>query len=294
MGKLQENLRLGQRAIDFLTGLGVRSTNIPDAGRLPGEPPLSPLDKFVLSAARVELAVAPPEVVSRRRLVARLVRDSDSDRETRRELLSCWLAKWGANYFRPYAKPRWRTRCPDERRIRAARRAAQFRAGNCEEKSALTATWLLENRPGDDVILWCSTTDRSHCFVVYGNATPCWSTVIDELSEEAVVVDGWSADCYQARNRRSLVGDRLERPTSFQTMVRFGVWNRSGEHRINEHVKACPPQFSPKFRLEVAHLPPWMYEGEYADFAEFAREAWRLEGVVDDAPALVEALGCDC
>jgi hypothetical protein len=179
------------------------------------------------------------------------------------------MVEWGPTYFYRYKTGGFyatRTDRADERRIRDCRRVMKTRHGNCGEKSSLCATWLLENRTGNDVILRVSASTYDHAWVVYDHNAPDWDGVIDHLSDDAVVVDGWTGDYYPAKEPFSVLNAFRYGgpPNPFQVTVRYNILNASGNISVKEHVRLrdWTESFSPHFRLAYAGQPPSTYEPE--------------------------------
>jgi hypothetical protein len=93
---------------------------------------------------------------------------------------------------------------PDEVRIRSARKSLKFGHGNCSWKSAIVATWLLENSV--NVPIYTMNCDPfGHAYVLLGAAD--FSLHFAYQPDDVWVVDGWSDDFYPANNGLSYVGD---------------------------------------------------------------------------------------
>src|SRR5262249_54884042 len=89
----------------------------------------------------------------------------------------------------------------DKARIREVRKALKFKHGNCRQKSAIASTWLLENTPGDKHILWVAANPAyDHAWTVYGYEGAYLDPDINNWNADAVIVDGWTSDWYQAKH----------------------------------------------------------------------------------------------
>src|SRR5262245_51165445 len=155
MSKLDHNIRLARRCIDYVNRLNIKSTNVPF--RLGTYGKYSRYHRFVLSVARCETRGVPPQVLEKRRLVLQTLADDIRTKQQRRARIKDFMNVWGEEFFSRYTpngffNTRVTTR-EDEERIRLCRRVVKTRHGNCSEKSALCATWLLENSGGNENIL---------------------------------------------------------------------------------------------------------------------------------------------
>jgi hypothetical protein len=262
MSKLDDNIDLARRCIDYVNGLNVKSVNVPF--RRGTYYKYSKYHSFVLDATRCETFNVPDEVLRRRRQVLTLLADTSKTKQHRRAAVKALMNQWGVAYFDNYTPRgffRNVTRNKDEERIRLCRRAVKTRHGNCGEKSALCATWLLENRPGNENILWvCGNPAYDHAWVVFDHPDPNWNGVIDQLSGDAVVVDGWTGDYYQAKHPTRYWHGGAANP--FQITVRHNILNASGNIRVKENVRQrdWTTSFSPRFKLAYADRPPSAYE----------------------------------
>ena len=262
MSKLDNNIRLARRCIDYVNGLNIKSDNVPF--RLGTY--FSKYHSFVLSATRCETVGVPDEVLQRRRQVLTLLADRTKPKKRRRAAVKALMVRWGDDYFRKHNGGFFDeiSRSKDEMRIRCCRRVMKTRHGNCGEKSAVCATWLLENRPGNEVILWVSGKNYDHAWVVYDHYSQGWDGVVANLSGDAVVVDGWTGDYYQAKHPFKFWHGGPANP--FQLTVRHNILNASGSIEIDEYVRPrdWAESFSPHFKLAFADQPPSTYEPEGA------------------------------
>jgi hypothetical protein len=261
MSKLDKNISLARRCIDYVNGLNIKSNNVPF--RLGTYHKYSKYHSFVLSATRCETVNVPEKVLQRRRQVLSLLADDSKSKKTRRAAVKALMVQWGERYFKQYTDGGFFddiSRYEDEMRVRSCRRVVKTRHGNCMEKSALCATWLLENRTGNEIILWVGGKNYDHAWVVYDHDSPGWDGTIANLSGDAVVVDGWTGDYYQAKHPHKFWHGGLANP--FQLTVRNNVLNASGNISVTEHVQPrdWAESFSPHFKLAFADQPPSTYE----------------------------------
>jgi hypothetical protein len=262
MSKLDRNIDLARRCIGHVNGLNIKSVNVPF--RVGTAWWSSRYHSFVLDVARCETFRAPPLVLQRRRLVLEILATGIKTKKQKRAAVKDLMAQWGYDYFDKYTPGGFFGRVSnreDESRIRHCRRAVKTGHGNCGEKSSLCATWLLENSSGNEVILWVNGgTAYDHAWVVFDHPDPHWNGVIDQLSSDAVVVDGWTGDYYQARHPTRYWHGGAANP--FQITVRHNILNASGSIGVSEHVRwrDWTESFSPWFRLADAHRPPSEYE----------------------------------
>jgi hypothetical protein len=264
MTRLENNLTKGLAAILYLTGLNILSENHEDrhARQVLGLadddeaalPDMTDLDTFLFWAARADHPSLPGPVLMRRWQIAQILNTPRLTPSAKRGLLEQFCRQWHWYYFVPYAKltgPVPGT--PDEKRIRAVRRAVQFGYGNCGEKSAIVATWLLENSDGAENILWCSSEVPNHQFVVFGHEGASWDGVLRSLSSDAVIVDGWSADCYPPRALEGFQARAEEdraAPEKIRDWGRDHVWKGDGGVEVLEYVhRSRPTRFIRNFRL---------------------------------------------
>jgi hypothetical protein len=309
MSKLDRNIRLARQCIDHVNGLNIKSNNVPF--RLGTYYKFSKFHTFVLNATRCETVGVPDQVLQRRRQVLATLAHGTKPKQQKRTEIKTMMGQWGDDYFRSYTPNGFYstvTGREDEMRIRSVRRVVKTRHGNCSEKSAVCATWLLENRPGNENIHWVGGSNYDHAWVVYDHNAPTWDGVISHLDSDAVVVDGWTGDYYQAKHPFKFWHGGGANP--FQLTVRNNVDNASGNIYTMEHVKPrdWTESFSPHFTLAVADQPPSNYETVgssllrmytsegWADHrrdygmneldAITAAVRWEMEGLVDDAYAL--------
>jgi hypothetical protein len=175
---------------------------------------------------------------------------------------------------------RARTESPDEKRIRSVRKAIKFRHGNCGEKSAIAATWVLEETENAKKVFWVSAANWDHAWAVLGDpglldANMVATRHIDNWPESTVIVDGWTGDYYPARHHINVFkGGKF--PNPFQTHVRRKVYESARQINVKEDCQ-WPPKFAPAFRLDVAEETNKTYE----------RKAQELQLVADDLENLV-------
>jgi hypothetical protein len=258
---LDQNIRVARRCIDYVNGLNVTSNNVPF--RISSYAKYSHYHYFVVTVTRCETLGVPEVVLMRRRLVLQALAHLTRTEQQKRAEVEGYMNEWGVNYFRQYTPNGFFvsniTEREDEARIRMCRRVMKTRQGNCGEKSAVCATWLLENSPGNEVILWVGGKNYDHGWVVFGHNATHWNGVIDTLSDDAVVVDGWTGDYYQAK-RPFKLWQGLANP--FQLTVRYNILNASGNIKALEHVRRrdWTESFSSHFRLAYADQAPSTYE----------------------------------
>ena len=91
-----------------------------------------------------------------RREILKIVRETGSKNEKKKQLTALMKkVDYNPEEFRVLWFKR-KTTVPDEFRIRSARKAIKFKHGNCGEKSAIAATWLLEQTKNTKDIVWVS------------------------------------------------------------------------------------------------------------------------------------------
>jgi hypothetical protein len=263
MSTLDDNIRLARQCIDYVNGLNIKSTNVPF--RRGTYQKYSKYHTFVLDATRCETFGVSRPVLQRRRQVLTALADTTRTKQQRRAAVKAMMNSWGEDYFFNSTPGGFfnshRSAFKDEPRIRNCRRVIKTRHGNCNEKASVCATWLLENSRGNQVILWVyGGTAYDHAWVVYGHPDPYWNGVIDQLSSDAVVVDGWTGDYYQAKHPLRYWHGGAANP--FQITVRHRILNIDGNIRLKEHVhwRDWATSFSPHFRLAFAHRHPSTYE----------------------------------
>lgn len=176
------------------------------------------------------------------------------------------------------------TDCPDESRIRSVRRAIRYKHGNCGEKSAIVATWLLENTRNTKKIFWVSAKNWDHAWVLMGEVDTfskplIMGTPMSRWPNDVVAADGWTGDWYPIRHHIDPIKGTFANP--FQAYVRTKVQEASMAIDILEEVM-WPPKFSPAFTLALAHKPAVVY----------ARPGLRtaLQHVMDNPDAMNDAI----
>jgi hypothetical protein len=295
MSKLDRNIQLARRCIEYVNALHVKSINVPF--RLATYYKFSNYHYFVLGATRCETRGVPERVLTNRRFVLQTVADQTKSRKQKRALVKAQINRLGVTYFDDHTPKDCfdqATDRKDEMRIRLCRRAMKTRHGNCMEKSALTATWLLENRPGDENILWVAGNAYDHAWVVFDPGAPKWDGVIANLSDDAVVADGWTGDYYQAKHPQKFWHGGLANP--FQLTIRNRVRHASGNIGVLENVRPrdWAESFSPHFRLDYADQPPSTYEPQWSYLLRVYKmkecRSARDEGGFDEAKAIQAVL----
>jgi hypothetical protein len=258
---LEENLRLAKRAIQFVDAQQIRSVNMKHQfwNR-------TDFDSFLFGAMRCH----PPDLDNvrkgHRRDLLTALRAPGQSLSRRKKRCKEYFKAWGSdkNYFwNGGVRVYWDVDPPgpDAQRIRAARRAMKFYKGNCNEKSAVAATWLLENRLGNDMIVWASGGPYDHAYVIYDFRGANWDPSITNWNDEAVIVDGWTSDWYAVKQPYDLrPWSDAHFPGPIQLHVRRMIQANTGNLGIKEWVWYRPPQFSPNFTLAVARDPNSSYE----------------------------------
>jgi hypothetical protein len=261
MSELTQNLKLARKAVEYLQGLQVKSTNQPrqriayflqDHGL---RKKAATLRGFMLDAARYNWrATGRPEKRAHRALVVRVM-GSPFSRDEKKRLLRTLMAEWGPNHFdddEVYDDDR-DPKGDDEQRIRSVRHAVRYRAGNCQEKSAICATWLLENGAAPQNIFWISCNPGyDHVMVLIGCVEADLHVSYSQMPDKAVVVDGWTEDYYQA-NSPNDIHHGVHAPSVFQRVVRGRVHDHGPNGRVKEEVHLhSPPEAYPDFRLDQA------------------------------------------
>jgi hypothetical protein len=300
MATLEENLRLAQRAIEFVDGQHIRSVNMKHQfwNR-------TDFDMFLFFAMRCHATDLDATRRGHHRDLLRVLGDNALSRSRQKKRCKEYFKRWGSDkhYFVPGGvRLYWDVNEPepDAQRIRGARRSMKWYKGNCNEKSSVAATWLLENRLGNDIIVWANGGSYDHAYVVYDFRGAHWDPNIANWNEEAVIVDGWTSDWYPARHPYRYLnpfggpGGHFCGPV--QLHVRRSLQAASGQLGCKEMVHLqIPPVFSPNFRLAVARDPAWTYEGrgvpapvDFGDVQEVTDED--IIGVADDHEALAEGL----
>jgi hypothetical protein len=292
VSQLDVNLALAERAVNFVKGLQIKSVNtpLPVAGlvlrALVGlvgiDLKIGALDLFLFDAMRFDMQNSPDKGhVANRKQILSIIRSGASKGEKKAKL-KLMMNALGELYFdeTTHRKPLE----PDEQRIRAARKAVKFGYGNCWEKSALCATWLLENRPPTQSILWMDNNPAyDHCYVILGGSAGDVGQPYSTFPDEAVLVDGWSEDYYQLKSPGDLrYGVHV--PNPFQTTVRSRVKAHGAQAVLKEqaHLNA-PPRYEPNFRLELAAQANKSYRLGDIDLGEVAEQpdVWFDELVAD-------------
>jgi hypothetical protein len=266
---LTYNLRLARRAIDYLKGLNISSNNQPIhhvAGwinRTFGTH-FYEFNTFLLSALRWDWRVTGgTEKKADRATILKILRSRLAPGQ-KRELLQALMQKWGVNHFhepRLYCLP---PGPPDRERIRYARKAIKFRVGNCGEKSAICATYCLENSAGPLNIFWMCANKYDaggnqigwdHAYVIIGCSRGDFGQSPSNFPDEAVVVDGWSEDYYQLKNFLDIRHGTLF-PNPFQWSVRKMLCDFAvGASVMEEAHLHDPPIYAPGFTLAQAERP---------------------------------------
>jgi hypothetical protein len=312
MSRLENNLETARQCINYLTAQNIKSINV--WFRRGTYQTCSDYHYFLLGAARAETHKVPEQVLKRKRKVIETLADTVMTKKQKRTKIKEWVEKWGVAYFDQYTPTGFfsgLTRYDDESRIRSVRRSIQTEHGNCNEKSAVCATWLLENSV-NKVILWVgggryqtpkyfgkwgTPKDRTydHAWVMFDTDDEAWNGNIDQLPDHALIVDGWTGDYYQARHRHKFWHGGV--PNPFQLTVRNNIYGSNGHINIKEVVKPRPwdESFSPNFLLQHARAKPSTYEPEGMGHLRLWKlvrpeqlEEWRQNYSVDEVGSFLQ------
>jgi hypothetical protein len=292
MSLLRENMELAKKAIKYVDKLGITSVNVPFRLGSYSESPLSMFDRFMLYYTRAESNTSDDMIHYRykdakddemdalgRRLgqqeksdlknrvttklqdtkavksqIKTILRSTASKSQKKQQLKD--LMKQSNFNGDPYSVD-WfmsRTDAPDENRIRSVRKAIKFRHGNCGEKSAIAATWLLEQTKNGKTIYWVSAQNWDHAWCVMANAGSLPLTTVGTSKykgwpDDTVVADGWTSDWYPLLHPYNAIKGTAANP--FQLYVRKKVQEAQAQLDVMDALK-WPPVFAPTFRLEVA------------------------------------------
>jgi hypothetical protein len=143
----------------------------------------------------------------------------------------------------------------DESRIKSVKAAVKLKHGNCGEKSAIAATYLLEKFKNTKCIFWVESKIWDHAWCILANEMTMSNWQIEghaysTWDDSAVVVDGWTGDYYPVKHPYSLIhGASAGNP--FQLVIRRKVQQASKHLQVNERLK-WPPMFEPSFLLSEA------------------------------------------
>jgi hypothetical protein len=174
-----------------------------------------------------------------------------------------------------------RTAAADEERIRAVRKAVKFRHGNCGEKAAIAATWLLEQTKNAKSIFWVNANNWDHSWALLGS--PGLSPILvstapyKDWPDDVVVVDGWTSDWYPLKHPYNAIKGTVANP--FQLYVRKKVQAAQREVNIKEELE-WPPVFAPTFQVDHAGQKNSTYQ-----------RSPQLLDVTDDPSGVEEELG---
>lgn len=292
---VKENIALARDAIKFVDKLGIVSINVPFRPSF-HKSPFSKFDMFLFYLMRAEGNMAMLDTHTDRRVgeiddyyakqgyapltddqklevrqgIAKdistnkslrsqclaVMHGTDSSGEKKRKLKKIMTdSQFNADTF----SMQWhatRTDMKDEERIRAARRAIKFKHGNCGEKSAVAASWLLEHTKGTKDIYWVSANNWDHAWCVltdFGKSSKAQigGTPISEWDDSAVCVDGWTSDWYPIKHPYTLLHHGTA-ANPFQLYVRRKVQKASANMYVKEKCK-WPPKFCPTFSMANAH-----------------------------------------
>lgn len=316
MSTLSENLRLAKQAIQYVDSLDITSINVPFRITSYYKSPLSDFDMFMLCYMRQESNTLPGVVEYHtgnlmerlkadnpawlkqhgeqgardyvqgqlndakavKKQIMAIIHDGGNSGAKKKQLKELMVkSKFDKNTF----DLTWfvnRTDAPDEKRIRSVRKAIKYRHGNCGEKSAVAATWLLEQTKNTKKIFWVCAKNWDHAWALMGEVGTLSNARVvghkyDLWPEDVVVIDGWTSDWYPIKHPYNPVKGTAANP--FQMYVRKKVQEAEKAMIIQEELD-WPPVFAPKFRLAVAEKK----NATYANSVRFA-------DVFDD-PSLVD------
>jgi hypothetical protein len=323
MSLLKDNLRLGKQAIQDLNRLHITSINVAFRIGSYWKSPLGALDSFLLDYMRAESDISlvkdhARDIKYNYRQAGYTITTTDARqkatdqindaKQVRPQILQILRGTASKNQKKSQLKqlmqqvgykPKeysvlWhksRTSDADEARIRAVRKAIKFKHGNCGEKSAIAASWLLEKTKNTKKVFWVEARNWDHAWVVMGevgkiDANDVATRPINTWDESTVVVDGWTGDWYTAKHPYNpLKSGSAANP--FQLFVRKKVQQAATQIRVNEDL-AWPPSFSPNFRLEHAADPNVSYETLSSTSGSDTESS--IEGVADDLMDLLQEL----
>lgn len=316
MSLLKENMELAKRAIRFVDKFGITSTNV--KFRLSS---MSRFDHFMLHYMRSESNQdfitarnhAIIEIDQQARRFGQLTRTQQLDildakkakiadakpirtkmlqiihssmsKSENKKLLQQLMDRVGYESGSKVLNFMVRTQCPDEARIRSCRKAIKFKHGNCGEKSAIAATWLLENTKNMKNIFWVSAANWDHAWALLAgfnlDKIMVQGTNYKDWPDDVVVVDGWTSDWYPIKHP---VDPFKGTPANlFQHYVRRKVQKAELNINIMETL-SWPPQFPPTFRLESAGKPNTTYKRppELAKVVELADSPQEMQQEIED------------
>lgn len=287
---VKENLHWAKKAVHYLDKLNIKSVNVPFRIKSYYKSPLSEFDVFLFEYMRAEtrvevvennadfymqtfeipdretfeskLAFIPATKKIRSHIIA-ILHSNKTKQQKKLELQKLMKMVKAKGYLHPLSVFTTidRTTYPDESRIRACRKAIKFGHGNCGEKSAIVATYLVEKLGNSKSILWaCSNPTYDHAFVLLADQNRLTELHLkhrffSDWDESTVVVDGWTSDYYAFKHPfNPLKAGSIANP--FQAYVRRKLHNLTiGSISCMEEVhNNWPPQFDPHFRLATAHL----------------------------------------
>ncbi|MCI0641083.1 MAG: hypothetical protein L0Y72_32170 [Gemmataceae bacterium] len=321
---LDENMQLAKDAIKYVNKLSITSINVPFRITSYYGSPLSKFDMFLFCYMRAETdtsagvldahtksVVAGEEKARGRKLspsekqdmsdfVGQTVKDAKamrskilatlhdqalSDAEKKRRLKKMMEdSGFNANQFYLLT---WQSTSPhgDEGRIRSVRRSIKFKHGNCGEKSAIAATWLLENTKNRKKIFWVGAQNWDHAWAVMGEPGKIDKLTVEtgditKWDEATVIADGWTGDWYPAKHIFNPIKGTFANP--FQLYVRNKVEKASTQISCMEDCK-WPPKFAPTFTLEQAPKKKSEYQSSPKSIAKNV-------GVADSPDELMDAL----
>src|SRR5215203_4289439 len=225
-------MTLARQAIRYVDKLGITSINVPVRPGSFNKSPLSKFDRFMLYYSRAETNTSPGMVDYRyrrakaeemeaiggkllpnekaqlrtqvtdrlqdhktvRSQILAIIHSTDSKAQKKKKLTDLMKQTgfsgdgYGYDWFIN------RTAAPDEERIRSVRKAIKFKHGNCQEKSGIAASWLLEQTKNAKDIVWVGAQNWDHAWAVMANAGTLPGTMVgtgrySTWPADAVVVD---------------------------------------------------------------------------------------------------------
>jgi hypothetical protein len=317
---LKENMELARKAIKYTDKLGITSINVPHRiGSYYGSP-LSKFDLFMLRYMRTETSMATVEgryqqqkgqwVQQLGRKLGADEKDAiwdgiankiQQDKVVRSQMLQIIhsTASKGqkkkqlhdlmkqTNFDPETFGVMWhqtRTNAPDEERIRAVRKAVKFRHGNCGEKAAIAATWLLEQTENSKAIFWVNANNWDHAWALLADPGLDITTVATapykNWPKDVVVVDGWTSDWYPIQHPYNAILGTAANP--FQLYVRKKVQAAATQVTVKEELE-WPPVFAPTFSLELAGEKNSTYERAPIQLLDVLDNPTEVEETVEDS-----------
>jgi hypothetical protein len=326
MSALKVNMALAKQAIRYVDKLGITSINVPVRPGSYNKSPLSLFDRFMLYYSRADTNMSeghvnwyyrdakeeemeaiggkllPKEKQDLRAKVTGRLQDHKTVRSQILQIIHSTASKaqkkkqltdlmkqvgfkgdgYGYDWFRN------RTNDPDEERIRTVRKAVKFRHGNCQEKSGIAATWLLENTKNAKTIVWVGAENWDHAWAVMANAGTLPQVMVatgkyKTWPDDAVVVDGWTSDWYPVKHPYDAIKGTAANP--FQLYVRKKVQDAQTAIEVKE-VLQWPPVFAPAFRVENAGKKNSTYASPPPKLLDVVDDPSEFSQEIEDAQAV--------